>query len=98
MMVRRVTILGVLGFLLGAGAVAALPHVAGELPKPLGDVARLPERLWTRVFPPKTPKTARLAGLTGPEREAVRRLAERLDGMLVWSSNRSGNHELYLLD
>ena len=36
--------------------------------------------------------------MTGPEREAVRTLAERLAGQIVWSSNRNGNHELYLLD
>ena len=98
MTVRRFAVLGLLGVLLAAGAVAALPRVAAELPKPLDDVARLPERLWTRVFPPRTPKGARLEGLTGPEREAVGRLAGKLDGLLVWSSNRSGNHELYLLD
>jgi dipeptidyl aminopeptidase/acylaminoacyl peptidase len=40
----------------------------------------------------------RLAGLTGPEREAVGTLARQLTGQIVWSSNRSGNHELYLLD
>jgi Tol biopolymer transport system component len=96
--VRRLVVLGSLAVLLAAGAVAALPRVAAELPEPLADVARLPERLWTRIFPPRTPKGARLEGLTGPEREMVGRLAGRLDGFLVWSSNRSGNHELYLLD
>jgi Tol biopolymer transport system component len=95
--VRRLA-LGLLAVLLAAGVVVALPRVAAELPKPLDDVARLPERLWTRVFPPRTPKGARLEGLTGPEREAVARLGGRLDGLLVWSSNRSGNHELYVLD
>jgi Tol biopolymer transport system component len=95
---RRSVVVACLAALLGAGAVVALPLVANELPEPLADVARLPERLWTRVFPPRTPKGARLEGLTGPEREAVARLAGKLDGRLVWSSNRSGNHELYLLD
>jgi hypothetical protein len=78
--------------------VAALPRVADELPKPLGNLTRLPERLWTHVFPPRVSKAARLADLTGPEREAVDTLARRLDGLIIWSSNRSGNHELYLLD
>jgi Tol biopolymer transport system component len=98
MIARRLVVGGTLGLLLCAGAVAALPRVADELPEPWSEVARLPERLWTRVFPPKTAKTARLTGLTGPEQEAARLLATKLDGMLVWSSNRSGNHELYLLD
>jgi dipeptidyl aminopeptidase/acylaminoacyl peptidase len=84
--------------LLAGGAVAALPLVADELPASLADLARLPERLWTRVFPPRVSAAARLAGLTGAEQEAVARLGARLDGRLVWSSNRSGNHELYLLD
>jgi Tol biopolymer transport system component len=95
--VRRL-VLGLLAVLLAAGVVAALPRVAAELPKPLDDVARLPERVWTRLFPPRTPKGARLEGLTGAEREAVARLGGQLDGLLVWSSNRSGNHELYVLD
>jgi Tol biopolymer transport system component len=41
---------------------------------------------------------ARLADLTGPERDAAARLGSRLDGAVVWSSNRGGNHDLYLLD
>lgn len=97
-MTRKVLGIGLAVALLGAGAVAALPGVAADLPEPLAAVARLPERLWTRVFPPRVSRTARLDGLTGPEREAVRTLGARLDGLLAWSSNRSGNHELYLLD
>ena len=50
------------------------------------------------MFPPRVPRKVRLAGLTEPERNAVDALARRLDGLLVWSSNRTGNHELYLLD
>jgi WD40 repeat protein len=95
---RRMTIAACLGLVLAAGAAAGLPRVAHELPEPLGNVARLPERLWTRFFPPRVSKNVRLADLTGPEREAVDALAKRLDGLIVWSSNRSGNHELYLLD
>jgi len=97
-MIRR-TLLGVLVVvLLGAGAVAALARVAGDLPKPWSDVARLPERAWARVFPPRVPKKGRLAGLTGAEQEAVRELGRRLDGLLAWSSNRSGHHQIYLVD
>jgi Tol biopolymer transport system component len=82
----------------GSGAVATLPRIADGLREPLGAIARLPERVSTRVFPRRARKLARLAALTGPEREAVRTLARRLAGQIVWSSNRSGNHELYLLD
>jgi dipeptidyl aminopeptidase/acylaminoacyl peptidase len=95
---RRLVGFALAGVLLCAGAVAALPHVASELPDPLGAVARLPERLWARVFPPRVAAEARVADLTATEREAVARLGRRVDGLVVWSSNRSGNHELYLLD
>ena len=69
-----------------------------HLPHSLETVANLPERLVARVLPPRVPRRVRLAGLTGPEREAVDSLARRLEGRIVWSSNRTGNHELYLLD
>ena len=88
--------MGLLGLLLCAGV--ALPHVVDDLPDPLAGVARLPERLWARLFPPRVSAAARLADLTPPEREAVAQLRRRVDGIIVWSSNRSGNHELYLLD
>src|SRR5262249_28478805 len=65
------------------GAMAALPHLTKELPKPLSDVARLPERMWTRAFPPRVSRKDRLAGLTAPEREAVAALAHRLAGLIV---------------
>jgi len=98
MTARRVVLVGLVALLAGTGAVAALPRVADELPEPLAEVARLPERLWTRVFPPRVSAAARLAGLTGQEQDVVARLGARLDARVVWSSNRSGNHELYLLD
>jgi hypothetical protein len=34
-----------------------------------------------------------VADLTGPEREPVAALARRLNGLIVWSSNRSGHHQ-----
>jgi Tol biopolymer transport system component len=72
--------------------------VSHRLPHSLETVANLPERLVARVLPPSVPRKVRLAGLTGPERSAVETLARQLSGLVVWSSNRSGNHELYLLD
>jgi Tol biopolymer transport system component len=75
-----------------------LSRVAEELPKPLADVARLPERVWARLFPPRVKRSTRLQGLTEPERQTVEVLSRQVDGLVVWSSNRSGNHELYLLD
>ncbi len=84
--------------LLGIAAGATLPRVANQLPTPLAAIAHLPERLHARLFPPRVPRKARLAGLTGSEQDAVGELGHRLDGLIVWSSNRSGHHQLYLVD
>jgi hypothetical protein len=89
---------GVAAALVGVAATAALPRVAHELPEPLASAAALPERLWARLFPPRVPRQVRRADLTGPERQAAGALARRVDGLLVWSSNRGGNHDLYLVD
>lgn len=59
------------------------------------DVANLPARLATAWLAPQAGGDARLRGR---ERRAARALAGELDARIVWSSNRSGNHELYLLD
>jgi Tol biopolymer transport system component len=96
---RRLRVLiPILGLALGIGAGVALPRVAHELPESVSVVARLPERLWTRFLPPFISRRKRLAALTRPEREAVSVLGRKIDGLIVWSSNRSGNHELYLID
>jgi WD40-like Beta Propeller Repeat len=96
---RSQAILGAsLALVLGAGIVAALPRIANDLPRPLQAVAHLPERLGARFFPRRAPKKARRADLTDPERQAAAALAPRLDGLIAWASNRSGHHELYLLD
>ena len=95
----RRLLLGVLTVLVaGAGAVAALPRVADDLPKSLATVARLPERLWAQVVPPRVSRGDRQTDLAPAERDAVGTLARRLQGFVVWSSNRSGNHELYRID
>jgi Tol biopolymer transport system component len=96
---RRIRLLvPILGLALGIGAGVALPRVAHELPSSMSIVARLPERLWTRFLPPFVSRRNRVAALTPHEREAVSVLGRKLDGLLVWSSNRNGNHELYLID
>lgn len=96
---RRNVLLGALAALVViAGGVTALRWAARERLAPLATAARLPERLWTRVSSPRLPKRDRLAGLTAPEQNAVRAVAGRINARMVWSSNRSGNHELYLLD
>jgi Tol biopolymer transport system component len=93
-MMRGRGVLGALGGVVCAsGMIALLAWVANELPRPLGTAARTSERLWQ-----VTAKRDRLPGLTGPERKAVTTLAPHLDGMIVWSSNRGGHHDLYLIN
>jgi Tol biopolymer transport system component len=95
---RIVIVIGALAVasLAGLGVLHVLRPVG--LPRPLEALAELPDRLWTRFFPPRVAAAARLAGLTGAEQAAARDLAARVAGRVVWSSNRSGNHELYLLE
>ncbi len=59
------------------------------------DVAELPTRMTTHLIPPQK---GRLKALRKRERDALRALAGDLKARIVWSSNRSGNHDLYLLD
>jgi Tol biopolymer transport system component len=80
------------------GVTLGLPRLSPHLPHSLAAVANLPERLLAQMLPPRVSRRVRLAGLTDAERDAVGVLAQRLGALVVWSSNRSGNHELYLLD
>lgn len=52
-------------------------------------------RFFTHFFPPEG---GRMEGLLDDERRVVSRLSKDLKAMIVWSSNRSGNHELYLIN
>jgi dipeptidyl aminopeptidase/acylaminoacyl peptidase len=74
---------------------AALSQVPVALPKPVADLAHLPERLYTRWLPPSA---GTVRALASDERAPLQALARRLGAAIVWSSNREGNHELYLLD
>jgi dipeptidyl aminopeptidase/acylaminoacyl peptidase len=94
----RRLIVGGLAIAALAGVVMALPRVGRYLPHSLATVAYLPERLMARVMPPRVPRRVRLAGLTRSERAALDTAARRVGGLIVWSSSRTGNHELYLLD
>jgi len=54
------------------------------------------ERFYTKWLPPKTPITP--SSLSLEERAAFQTLGDRVSGQVVWSSNREGNHELYLVN
>ena len=53
-------------------------------------------RFYTRWVPPEP--LPRLEGVSEEERSAFRQLGTEVTGYVVWSSNREGNHELYLVD
>ena len=57
----------------------------------------LAARLTTRWLPPTAP-VAGSSGKRDQEANAFRALGRDVGGMLVWSSNREGNHELYRAD
>ena len=82
----------------GPVITASLSRVAAGLPGAVADVAPPSERAWAQPIPARVTRAVRLAALTGAERDAVALLSPQIDGLVVWSSNRSGNHELYLLD
>jgi dipeptidyl aminopeptidase/acylaminoacyl peptidase len=94
---RRLVVAGLV-LVAFVGIALALPRVSSHVPHSLETVANLPERLMARISAPRVPRKVRLAGLTRTERSAVDALADRLGGLIVWSSNRTGNHELYLVD
>ena len=96
--VRALIALVGLGIALALALGLALPRLVHELPGPLSVATRLPELVWRRFMPVVGFSRKRLAGLTRGERDAAFALGRKLDGLVVWSSNRGGNHELYLLD
>ncbi len=79
----------VLGFV-AAGAIAA--SAALFFSAPGRDVAT---RIGTRWIPPQG---SRLAVDAGAESAAWHELGSAFNGRIVWSSNRSGNHELHLVE
>ncbi|MFQ5743032.1 MAG: TolB family protein [Acidobacteriota bacterium] len=82
--------------LLGLGAAAwAIEATGMSLSQVWTDVRNLPQRIIANWVPPAPGEAV---ASSGGERQAQRRLAGRLDARLVWSSNRDGNAELYLMD
>ena len=75
-------------------AAAGVVLTVGSAPKTLAVVENLPARALTGWFPPRQGSER----LDDRERAAFGRLADRLEARIVWSSNRDGNHEIYLLD
>ena len=83
---------------LGLVASLAIPlaiacGAAPQLSEPLANVS---ERFITRWVPPEPPATLGLGN--DDERNAWSRLGQQVSGYLMWSSNRNGNHDLFLID
>lgn len=83
----RVWILGALA--LAAGGALLVARAGWD------DVRNLPMRVATGWVAPRPGATVQLRR---PERRGLQDLGARLAARIVWSSNRSGNHELYLLE
>jgi hypothetical protein len=78
-----------LGFaLLVALAISGLSVWGGVLPA---------EWMYTRWVPPDPPPPARET-LLDEERRAIATLSAQIRGRLLWSSNRLGNHDLFVVD
>ena len=73
--------------------IAMACEEAPQLPETLANVS---ERFITRWVPPEPPKTLEL--VNDDERNAWNRLGQQVSGYLMWSSNRNGNHDLFLID
>jgi hypothetical protein len=94
----------------GVGAVLLLGAIAAAVAAGVGRagveawLARVPvlERFYSRVVPPPTitsvPAVSATDPLTAEERRAFRELARQTGGRFIWSSNRGGNHDLYVID
>ncbi len=88
------------GLLKIAGGVAGLVLLAVAVQQTsvrwAPGLTRLSERVLTRWFPPEPPP--QVPGMSELERGAWRVLGRQLDGRLLWSSNRNGNHDLYVVE
>lgn len=81
--------------LCGLGGLAAVALVvATDRGEHVVEAVPSAERLHTRSVPPAPPDLSE--AFAPAERAALARLGEAIDGRSVWSSNREGDHELYL--
>ncbi|MCY4662987.1 MAG: hypothetical protein OXF93_24770 [Acidobacteria bacterium] len=78
---------------IGLFLLVTIPHDIDEYGRGL---ARLTERVLTQWFPPEPPP--QVPGVSELERGAWRTLGRLVNGRLLWSSNRNGNHDLYLVE
>ncbi len=80
---------------LGALLVAAV-WTRTDLSDEFLDAVPAVERVYTRWIPPEPPHVDEQ--IARGELEALSTLGAAVTGRLVWSSNRGGNHDLYLAD
>jgi len=91
---RRAGVIAAVGAMVAVLGLVALLRLQ-SLDKVVEGVSNLPERVAARIGPARQGEVLALAG---PQLEALRVLGERLSGRIVWSSNRDGNHEIYVID
>src|SRR5262249_21768228 len=95
-MLRKASWVGVL--ILAAVSVWTLPRMAHHWPRAMPPITHWAERVAVWWVPRRAAARVRLRGLTDPEQAAVRTLSRRLDGVIVWASNRTGQHQLFVVD
>lgn len=66
-----------------------------SIEKVVEDIGNLPERVAARLGPAGE---GEMLAPAGPQLQAIRELGDRLSGRLIWSSNRGGNHDIYLIN
>lgn len=91
---RRRCLVSVVAGLLGLALLAVTIQLTS--PRWAQHLARATESVLTHWFPPQPPPQT--PGMSEIERGAWRLLGRQVDGRLIWSSNRNGNHELYMVE
>ena len=82
--------------LVALGVLAAAVWTQTDRGKAILDAVPSVERVYTRWIPPEPPEIDEQ--ISPRELDALSALGNRVEGRLVWSSNRGGNHDLYLAD
>jgi len=92
---QRRRVIGAAGLAMFALFVVVAVLRMQSIDKVIEDLGNLPERVAARIGPAGQGDVLTPGG---QQASALRALAARLEGRIVWASNRDGNHEIYLVD